>query len=98
MRTIKDVLEKAHKKRKLTGRLRNDLFSLSISRGLPKVYTLLGGEELEEWKACTFLLDGIRLPISGAGGNWKIIPHFPGWNKTVLYRLRGGKGDLTNVL
>lgn len=31
-------------------------------------------EELEEWKACTFLLDGIILPINRTGGNWKIIP------------------------
>lgn len=44
--------------------------------GFPKVYTLLGGG-VEEWKGCTFLSDGIRLPISRAGGNGKIIPHFP---------------------
>lgn len=41
--------------------------------------TLLGGGELQEWKSCTFLSDGIRFPISGAAGlgDWKIIPHFP---------------------
>lgn len=35
---------------------------------------LPGGGELEEWLGCTFLFDGIRLPISGAGANWKIAP------------------------
>ena len=56
---------------------RPTLFFLSACWGFPKVCMLLGGGELEEWKGCTFLTDGIRLPISGAGGNWKIIPHFP---------------------
>lgn len=58
------------------GKAAHRLF-LSASWGFPQVCTLLGGGELEEWKGCTFLSDGIRLPIGGAGGNWKIIPHFP---------------------
>lgn len=38
--------------------------------GIPKGFalcTLLGGGELEGWKGCTFLSDGIRLPINGVG-------------------------------
>lgn len=66
---------------------------LSASWGFPKVCLLLGGGELEEWKSCTFLMDGIRLPIGGARGIWKIIPHFPSWNKWC-YKLWSGKGHL----
>lgn len=53
---------------------------LSGGLGIPKDIFLDGGE-VEEWKGYTFLLDGIRLPIGRAGGNGKIIPHFPKWNK-----------------
>lgn len=43
--------------------------------GIPKgLKALLVGGVLQGWRDCTFLPDGIRLPISGAGR--KIIPHF----------------------
>lgn len=48
------------------------LFFFLIIRepGIPKGFalcTLLGGGELEGWKGCTFLSDGIRFPINGVG-------------------------------
>lgn len=66
------------------------LFFFLIIRepGIPKGFalcTLLGGGELEGWKGCTFLSDGIRFPINGVGeeggGGWGKIPHFPSWNR-----------------
>lgn len=74
---------------------------LSAGWGIPQVYTLLGGGEVEEWKGCTFLLDGITLPISREweGVNWKITPHFSKLKKNTneLCRLRGGKGNLLST-
>lgn len=39
-------------------------------------------------------MEGLHIPVGWhktshqrSGGNWKIIPHFPGWNKMELCRL-----------
>lgn len=58
------------------GKATHPLFFLSARWGFPKVCMLLGGGELEEWKGCTFLPDGIRFPIGGAGAILENNPSF----------------------